>query len=298
MKINEVILTEEQLEELSLKGLGQGLGKAVGAVGGGVAQVGKNIWSGMKQGFSSGKQAFAPDDEPAQGQQPSGQSQAAPSGNGQQSSTGDGSTTDTITKALSGGGNVGTGGGEIAGNNLLARARQGTAQDPNAQQQAAQEPAQQQPAQPAPAAQQTAPAGQQAAQPEAPAQQSKVGVGQINKIIPTLRTRDLTSVKKNVDATIAKKTAGKTGAEQPKTQAQQPAAAEQPAQQPNLQVQQGGKAPAGRTQGGGRQKGQLSQTPNAVKKRDARAAEKDWQNMATGTNESIEFYSNFLGKLI
>jgi len=36
-------------------------------------------------------------------------------------------------------------------------------------------------------------------------QQSKVGVGQINKIIPTLRTRDLNSVKKTVDATLAKK---------------------------------------------------------------------------------------------
>ncbi len=36
-------------------------------------------------------------------------------------------------------------------------------------------------------------------------QQSKVGVGQINKIIPTLRTRDLLSVKKNVDTTLAVK---------------------------------------------------------------------------------------------
>lgn len=37
-------------------------------------------------------------------------------------------------------------------------------------------------------------------------QQSKIGVGQINKIIPTLRMRDLQSVKKNVDAAIAAKT--------------------------------------------------------------------------------------------
>lgn len=36
-------------------------------------------------------------------------------------------------------------------------------------------------------------------------QQSKIGVGQINKIIPTLRTRDLLSVKKNVDTTLAAK---------------------------------------------------------------------------------------------
>ena len=36
-------------------------------------------------------------------------------------------------------------------------------------------------------------------------QQSKIGVGQINKIIPSLRTRDLLSVKKNVDNTLAVK---------------------------------------------------------------------------------------------
>lgn len=35
--------------------------------------------------------------------------------------------------------------------------------------------------------------------------QSKVGVGQINKVIPTLRVRDLTSVKKTVDNTLAKR---------------------------------------------------------------------------------------------
>jgi hypothetical protein len=44
-----------------------------------------------------------------------------------------------------------------------------------------------------------------AAAPTVADQQSKVGVGQINKIIPTLRTRDLNSVKKTVDATLAKK---------------------------------------------------------------------------------------------
>lgn len=40
---------------------------------------------------------------------------------------------------------------------------------------------------------------------EPAAQQSKVGVGQINKLIPTLRTRDLLSVKKNVDTALASK---------------------------------------------------------------------------------------------
>lgn len=41
--------------------------------------------------------------------------------------------------------------------------------------------------------------------PEASDQQAKVGVGQINKIIPTLRLRDLQSVKKTLDAAIAAK---------------------------------------------------------------------------------------------
>ena len=41
--------------------------------------------------------------------------------------------------------------------------------------------------------------------PVATPQQSKIGVGQINKIIPSLRTRDLMSVKKNVDNTLAVK---------------------------------------------------------------------------------------------
>jgi len=39
--------------------------------------------------------------------------------------------------------------------------------------------------------------------------QSKVGVGQINKVIPTLRVRDLKSVQKNVDATLSKRQSGK-----------------------------------------------------------------------------------------
>jgi hypothetical protein len=49
-----------------------------------------------------------------------------------------------------------------------------------------------------------APAGQvaQTAQQEKAA---KVGVGQINKIIPTLRSRDLQSIKKNLDTVISKK---------------------------------------------------------------------------------------------
>ena len=50
-----------------------------------------------------------------------------------------------------------------------------------------------------------APAVAPAAAPAAANQQSTIGVKQINKIIPTLRKRDLLSVKKNVDNTLAKR---------------------------------------------------------------------------------------------
>jgi hypothetical protein len=57
----------------------------------------------------------------------------------------------------------------------------------------------------APAASGSAPQAQAAAPTAAQAQQSKVGVSQINKILPTLRARDLASIKKTLDATLAKK---------------------------------------------------------------------------------------------
>jgi chromatin modification-related protein VID21 len=75
--------------------------------------------------------------------------------------------------------------------------------------------------------QQTQP--QQQAQQAQPAAQ-KVTVGQINKTIPTLRTRDVQSVKKTADATLAQKTPA---------QAQQQQQQAEPAQQPTAQAQGG-----------------------------------------------------------
>jgi hypothetical protein len=77
-----------------------------------------------------------------------------------------------------------------------AQAAQGQApaEQPAAADQTAQQPAQQ--------------AAQPSAEPPPTPQaekQSKVGVGQINKVIPTLRVRDLKSVQKNVDATLQKR---------------------------------------------------------------------------------------------
>lgn len=158
MKINEVILTEEQLDELNLKGLGQGLGRAVGGVAGGAIQGVKNIWSGMKQGYQSGQDALKPDGTPA--------TPTAPN-------TG-GTTTAPAT-------NTTTAPNEIGANNLLARARQGTTQDPNAPQQTAPaggtEPA------PAPAQEPTtqAPAAATAQEPAAPAEPAAMKAPEIVK---------------------------------------------------------------------------------------------------------------------
>jgi hypothetical protein len=65
MRINEIILEDEQLDELSLKGLGTGIGKVPGAIAGGVVQGAKNIWQGAKQGYAAGQAALAPDSQPA-----------------------------------------------------------------------------------------------------------------------------------------------------------------------------------------------------------------------------------------
>jgi hypothetical protein len=210
MKINELLVESEQLDELSLKGLGTGLGKAVGGVAGGIAQGAKNIWSGMKQGYAGAQQALAPDDSDASGTAPTtggtptpaatppatgGTSTPATSGTSTPATGGGqapaGGTTDQLTTAL---GFTPQTGQSAAAPDAATQARiaaapqgyDGETGKPNA----------------APAGQPTAPADGAA---PAADQQSKVGVGQINKIIPTLRTRDLNSVKKTVDATLAKK---------------------------------------------------------------------------------------------
>jgi hypothetical protein len=233
MKINELVLTEDQLDELSLKGIGQGIGAAAGALGRGAGHI-QGAWQGAKDAFTQNKNRIAPAAQRnvAQGgnakatpQQPAAQQPAA-----QQPST-----TDTITQALSG--------------KSAAPAAAPAAQQPAA----------------APAGQ-TPPANPQQA--AAADQQAKLGVGQINKIIPTLRTRDLQSVKKNVDATIAKKQTTAAPAQAP----QQPAA---PAQQPAASPA----APQPQT---------AAQQP---------APEDDNPNIVRGYNEgrTVKFKSNFLG---
>ena len=201
MRINELLVENEQLDELSLAGIGRGIGAVAGAIGRGVGNV-QGAWQGAKAAYNQNKdtaankaarnvahgggaqmsKTSAPGGTAQQPAAPAPQGQAAPAGNQQ------------------------TYGGEVASNNLLARAQQGTTQDPAAQQAA---PAATASTAQAPAA---APAGAPPAQadaepPATPAveKQSKIGVGQINKIVPTLRVRDLKSVQKNVDATLQKR---------------------------------------------------------------------------------------------
>jgi hypothetical protein len=129
MRINELILEQEQLDELSLAGIGRGIGAAAGAVGRGVGNV-QGAWQGAKAAFTQGKAGAA--DKAARN--------VAHGGGAAMDKTGAPATAPstapaTTPAAPASGGNVP--GGEVASNNLLARAQQGTTQDPNATQPAA-----------------------------------------------------------------------------------------------------------------------------------------------------------------
>jgi hypothetical protein len=167
MKINDLFESQEQ--HLDEGPIGQAIGKGVGAVArgaGAVAGGAVGAWQAAKQGYQAGKATVS--GQPAQGQTAG----AAPAGGG----------------AVQGGASAASGSAAPATNQTQAAAPVGNAAAPAA------------PAGNAAVDSGAAPAG--GGQQD---QQAKVGVGQINKIIPTLRTRDLQSVKKNLDATIAKK---------------------------------------------------------------------------------------------
>jgi len=123
MRINELILEQEQLDELSLAGIGRGIGAAAGAIGRGVGNV-QGAWQGAKAAFNQGKDATA--NKAARN--------VAHGGGAAMGKTGAPAAPATAPTAAptapAGDGNIV--GGEVASNNLLARARQGTTQDPNA----------------------------------------------------------------------------------------------------------------------------------------------------------------------
>ena len=165
MRINDLLVENEQLDELSLAGIGRGIGAAAGAIGRGVGNV-QGAWQGAKAAYNQNKDTAAnkaarnvahgggaqmsktgaPGGTAQQPAAPAPQGQAAPASNQQVS------------------------GGEVASNNLLARAQQGTTQDPNAQQPAGT---------PAPAQPAAQPAAAPAAQPAAPAAPADMKAGEI-----------------------------------------------------------------------------------------------------------------------
>jgi hypothetical protein len=115
MRINELILEQEHLDELSLAGIGRNIGAAAGMVGRGVGNV-QGAWQGAKAAFTQGKDNAA--NKAARNVAHGGKAAMSKAG------------APAAAPAPSGDGNIV--GGEVASNNLLARARQGTTQDPNA----------------------------------------------------------------------------------------------------------------------------------------------------------------------
>jgi hypothetical protein len=147
MKINELILEQEQLDELNLKGLGTSVGKTAGSIAGGAVQGAQNFWNGAKQGYADTRNAMRPDGTPATS------SPSLAQGIGNVVNAARGNTTATATPGPAG----------TTGN--TAPVQQTNTQDPNTQQPTA-GLGSDQTAAPAPAEE---PA-------QAPAKQGKVGV--------------------------------------------------------------------------------------------------------------------------
>jgi len=172
MRINELLIESQQLDEGPFT---QAIGKVGGKIAKGVANIGKDLKTGFKAGYSGEEPPADPNAkiDPTMDPAVASPKQAAP-----------------VKKA---------------GGGFIDQFKKGFAQGRG-------EPAATTPAATSASASTTdaAPAADPAAE-----KQSKIGVGQINKIIPTLRTRDLMSLKKNLDAVIAKKSAEKPAAAAP-----------------------------------------------------------------------------------
>jgi hypothetical protein len=197
MRINEILI-EEQLDELTAKGVGQGIGKFAGNVVRGTGDFFKGMKSGYQQARAGADAASGGATAPAASG--GATAPAAPAASG--------GATAPAAPAASGGATAPTAPAASGGATApAASAASGGATAPAASGGA------------------TAPAAPAASGP-------KVTVGQINKVIPTLRTRDLESVKRTVDTAINNKKGSASAA---------PTAPAPAAGTPNLQVQQGGK---------------------------------------------------------
>jgi hypothetical protein len=159
MRITELLVESQQLDEGPFT---QAIGKGAGKVARGIANIGKDLKTGFKAGYS-GEQPPTDTAAPAQ---------AAPVKKAAPAKVA-GATAPAAAPKTSGGG-------------FIDQFKKGFAQG-------REEPAAEPAATSAPAADPSA------------EKQSKIGVGQINKIIPTLRTRDLMSLQANLEKTIASK---------------------------------------------------------------------------------------------
>jgi hypothetical protein len=187
-------------QQLDELGIAQGIGKAVGGVAKGIGAVA----GGVRGAWDQAKAGYQAGRATVGGT-------ASPQPNTQQSGAG-ASTLGTAAPQATGG----TPGATV----------NPTAQAPAAGQVTPQQAQQQQ---------QQALQQQQAAD-----KQAKVGVGQINKIIPSLRTRDLDRIKKQIDLRQQQLNAKKPNVGTPPTGVQTATGTQPTAGQPNLQVQQGG----------------------------------------------------------
>ena len=186
MRINELLEESQQLDEGPFT---QAIGKVGGKIAKGVANIGKDLKTGFKAGYS-GEQPPADAAAPAAAPTQAAPAAAAPTQAAPVKKPG---LLQTIGKAAT---------------NYAQGYRQDTGQAPAAASTTAPAAATTAPpaaaTTPPPAADAAPAAAAPAANPEAE-KAAKIGVGQINKIIPTLRTRDLKSLQANLEKTIASK---------------------------------------------------------------------------------------------
>jgi pyruvate/2-oxoglutarate dehydrogenase complex dihydrolipoamide acyltransferase (E2) component len=211
MRITELLEESQQLDEGPFT---QAVGKVGGKIAKGVANIGKDLKTGFKAGYS-GEQppaaAAAPRDPDVPMNPKTGKPLTEPERKAHQDAGGqfDGETGDPLplgTKAT----NPDYNPAKKAGGGFIDQFKKGFAQgrgEPAADTTTAPAATTSAPAAdaaPSPAADAAPAPAAPAANPEAE-KAAKIGVGQINKIIPTLRTRDLKSLQANLEKTIASK---------------------------------------------------------------------------------------------
>jgi hypothetical protein len=224
MRINELLVESQQLDEGPFT---QAIGKVGGKIAKGVANIGKDLKTGFKAGYSGEQPPAAATRDPNVPMNPkTGKPLTEPERKAHQDAGGefDGETGDPLplgTKSTNPDYNPAkkAAPAKKAGGGFIDQFKKGFAQgrgepaaDPSATSTPAAAPAATTSAPAAPAADAKpatttpppADAAAPAANPEAE-KAAKIGVGQINKIIPTLRTRDLMSLQANLEKTIASK---------------------------------------------------------------------------------------------